>query len=401
MKPFRLFFCALLGHCLAFAQSPTPKGWTHLSTEGGKLPMPWASTQQTAALVTDLNKDGRNDLVIGCRVQPPTLVWMARTAKGWERYVIENEYIPIEAGGAFHDIDGDGDLDLAFGNDWQGTEVFWWENPYPKLEPNTSWKRYVIKQGGKTQHHDQIFGDFKRTGKPQFVFWNQGEKTLYITEVPANPKETANWKLEKIYQGSAGEQNAPYAEGLAAGDLDGDGHTDLIAGNYWFKYQPDGTFKPIQVAQMGGRVAMARFKPGKTLQVVIASGDGKGPLLYYECQGDPEDPKAWVGKDLGGREYLHAHTLEVADINGDGHLDIFTAEMAKWSEKKTEPDNPNAEALIFYGDGKGNFRKTLFLTGWGFHEARLADLDGDGKVDIFSKPYNWKVPRLDVWLQKR
>ncbi len=391
-------FYFFLFSILAFAQPP---GWQHISTEGGNIPKPWDSPQQTASLVVDLNNDKVNDWVVGCRVQPPTLVWYARTRDSWQRYVIENEYVPIEAGGAFYDIDGDGDQDLVFGNDWQGTELYWWENPYPKLETNTPWKRYTIKKGGKTQHHDQIFGDFKRTGKPQLVYWNQGSKTLYLTEIPANPKETADWKAEIVYQGSAGEQNAPYAEGLAAGDLDGDGSTDLIAGNYWFKYQADGTFKPIRVAEMGGRVALGRFKPGKTLQLVVASGDGEGPLTLYECQGNPEDPKSWVGKDIGGRSYLHAHTLEVADVNGDGNLDIFTAEMAKWSEKKTEPDNPNAEALLFYGDGKGNFRKELFLKGWGFHEARLADLNGDGTVDILSKPYNWKTPRMDIWLQKK
>ena len=36
----------------------------------------------------------------------------------------------------------------------------------------------------------------------------------------------------------------------------------------------------------------------------------------------------------------------------------------------------------------------------GFHEARVADLNGDGKLDILSKPYNWETPRLDVWLNQ-
>ena len=87
------------------------------------------------------------------------------------------------------------------------------------------------------------------------------------------------------------------------------------------------------------------------------------------------------------------------DIDGDGNDDIFAAEMAKWTESRPDPDNPNAEAWVFYGDGKGNFKKTVLARGIGFHEGRLADLDGDGDLDILDKPYNWEAPRVDVWLQ--
>ena len=115
--------------------------------------------------------------------------------------------------------------------------------------------------------------------------------------------------------------------------------------------------------------------------------------------GNPESSKDWVGHDLLERDMVHGHSLQVADIDGDGNLDIFAAEMAKWSEAKKQPDNPGATAWIFFGDGHGQFRKTVFATGIGFHEARVADLNGDGKMDILDKPYNWEAPRVDVWLQ--
>jgi hypothetical protein len=102
---------------------------------------------------------------------------------------------------------------------------------------------------------------------------------------------------------------------------------------------------------------------------------------------------------LLSREVVHGHSLQVEDIDGDGNLDIFAAEMAKWSEQKAAPDNPQATAWIFYGNGHGQFRPTVFSTGIGFHEARVADLNGDGKMDVLDKPYNWEAPRVDVWLQ--
>jgi hypothetical protein len=97
---------------------------------------------------------------------------------------------------------------------------------------------------------------------------------------------------------------------------------------------------------------------------------------------------------------VHGHSLQLADIDGDGHLDIFAAEMAKWQERKAEPDHPDATAWILLGDGQGRFRTTVLSRGIDFHEARVADLDGDGDLDILDKPYNWDAPRVDVWLNQ-
>ena len=377
--------------------------WNHLSSSSGDLPIPGTSTEQTGALVADLDKDGTNDFVLSFRKVAPALVWYRRTFTGWNRYVIDPSFLTVEAGGAVFDIDGDGDLDVVFGGDWQSNEVWWWENPYPHFDPAIPWKRHIIKKGGATQHHDQVFGDFLGTGKPQFAFWNQGAKKIFLAKIPADPRHAESWELTEIFSGEAGEAGKTefkYPEGMAACDIDGDGKVDLLAGNLWFKHRGGKQFDPIQIGTIGGRITAGKFKPGKYAQVVIAPGDGVGPLRWYECLGNPESTKDWVGRDLLNRDMVHGHSLQVADIDGDGKLDIFAAEMAKWSERNKTPDNPQATAWILFGDGEGHFRTTVFATGIGFHEARVADLNGDGRMDILDKPYNWEAPRVDVWLQK-
>ena len=124
-----------------------------------------------------------------------------------------------------------------------------------------------------------------------------------------------------------------------------------------------------------------------------------GRFAFMNVSGNPENSHDWVGRNLLERDMIHGHSLQVADIDGDGHLDIFAAEMAKWTESRKDPDNPKATAWILFGDGKGRFRETVFATGMEFHEAQVADLNGDGLPDILDKPYNWEAPRVDVWLQ--
>lgn len=96
--------------------------WQHLSNATGDVPLPWNCTEQTSALIVDLDKDGVNDFVSSCCEVPPILVWYRRATNGWQRYLLEKEFKTIEAGGAFFDIDDDGDPDLVYGQDWQGPE---------------------------------------------------------------------------------------------------------------------------------------------------------------------------------------------------------------------------------------------------------------------------------------
>jgi len=178
-------------------------------------------------------------------------------------------------------------------------------------------------------------------------------------------------------------------------DVDGDGKTDLLAGQFWFRHRGGGeAFEPIPISDRPGRVRAGHFMPGKVAQIVYSSGDGDGPLRLYACQGDPADPHAWVPRTLLEREVLSGHTLEVGDIDGDGNLDIFCAEM------HTPGPGARCRAWILYGDGQGSFRAEVLSTGLCNHDSRLADVNGDGRLDIVSKPYTWDTPRLDVWLNQ-
>src|SRR5690606_37622021 len=108
--------------------------WEHISSTKNQIATPNGGNQQTATLVVDADGDGLNDFFIAERTNAPALVWYRRTSSGWDRYIVEKEPLRIEAGSAFADIDGDGDIDVVFGGDAQSEQVWWWENPYPDYD---------------------------------------------------------------------------------------------------------------------------------------------------------------------------------------------------------------------------------------------------------------------------
>jgi hypothetical protein len=373
----------------------------HLSTITSDLPKPNNGDQQTASLVLDIDKDGINDFVIAERTKAPAVVWYHRGPNGWTRYIVDNEPLHIEAGGDFCDIDADGDLDIVFGGDWQNNKVWWWENPYPNYEPNTPWKRREIKNFGANKHHDQIFGDFDGDGKAELVFWNQGGCKLYIAEIPDEPKVATSWQCTEIYSYSSDsemEQRGTYPgfkainehEGLAKADIDGDGKIDIVGGGRWFKHNGGAGYTPniIDAGYAFSRSAAGQLIKSGRPEVVLVVGDGWAPLMMYEWRNG-----TWVSKKLI-EEVDCGHSLALIDFNGDGNLDIWVAEM------RLNNGNPDAKNLILLGDGKGNFQTIKVSTGIELHESKIADLDGDGDLDILGKPYNWETPRLDIWLQE-
>ncbi len=396
------------------AISASTMKWRLVSSARGEIGVPNSGNQQTASLTMDVDQDGDMDFFITERTEAPSVTMFRYDRGSWQRYIIDDEPLRIEAGSASEDIDGDGDPDIVFGGESQSNEVWWWENPYPDFDPGKPWQRYTIKKSGANKHHDQMFIDADGDGRQELVFWNQGGHTLYMAEVPEQPRRAEEWPRRVVYEysidsemepvvgldGYPGWQSVNEHEGLARVDMDGDGIEDIVGGGRWFKYE-DGAFTEniIDASYTFSRCVAGQFIEGGRPEVILVVGDGLGPMFLYQWhewegwQGNKRGTGTWERKTLiEGID--NGHTIDVIDFNRDGHLDIFSAEM-RFGE-----NNPDAKLRILLGDGKGHFTDMVIAEGYGVHEGRIADLDGDGDLDILGKPYTWKAPLLNIWINE-
>ncbi|MDY7099593.1 MAG: PKD domain-containing protein [Actinomycetota bacterium] len=358
--------------------------WDRLSSADGDLAAPGFHPQQSAAITFDVDGDGVDEAVVAGRYGfGPSVVWYDHDDGAWTRRVIELASLPMDVAAAAPDIDGDGDLDLVMGQDRAGRFVWWWENPSPDLDV-ARWTRRAIAPTNGERVHDAVFADVDGDGRDELLWWADKPARLVLAEVPDDPTVTP-WPTGVVHLPTA---TAP--KGLTAADLDGDGTVELVGAGSWFEWvtSPDGersvVAHPLDGATTGGRVAVGQLVDGGRPEIVVDSGDTDGPLRMYTWDGT-----AWVGSTLVERN-RYGHSLDVGDVDGDGHLDVLTAEMLA-------PGVGDPAMRVLYGDGAGGFGTELLATGVDNHESHLADLDGDGDLDIVAKPYG---TGLELWLNR-
>ena len=133
-------------------------------------------------------------------------------------------------------------------------------------------------------------------------------------------------------------------------------------------------------------VKMADMNKDGRLDVVLTRSEGPYRISWFEI---PEDP----GKDEWVEHVIDdsidfAHSLVVYDMDGDGDLDVVTAEMHQSSRKRV---------IVYFNEGSAVKWRREVLATTGSHNLCVADVDGDGNPDVVGANWSGDYQPVEMW----
>lgn len=297
---------------------------------------------------------------------------------GWERHDVARAP-RLSVGGALGDITGNGRADLVTGQNLS-TDLYWLEQP---ADPRDNWTRRLLTDDFE-KYHDVTVADVDDDGHDEVVFLSQESAVVGYYDVPAVPRQEP-WPRtnRKILAENLN------VEGVAVTDLDGDGRTELVAGpNVFNRSGDEWTHESIADGWGWTRAAVADLDDDGQQEVVLTEGD----VPYAEdrpARLGVFDPSNWE-LTLLREDLYNPHTVQTADFDGDGHEDIYVAEMGLDSYE-------DAVHYVFAnrGDDSLEFEEHVIERGIPTHEAKAVDLNGNGRPDVVGKGY--ADTHVDIW----
>lgn len=173
----------------------------------------------------------------------------------------------------------------------------------------------------------------------------------------------------------------------AVGDLNQDGRPDLIVCQFghrlgrfsWFEAKPDGRFdEHVLLNQPGAiRSELRDLNGDGKLDIIVLMTQAREGIYIFYNQGRGQfrlEPVIEQPPTFGYAGF------QLVDFNRDGFPDILTANGDNGDYPT--PHKPYHGLRIHLNDGTNHFKETWFYPMEGAYDARAADFDGDGDLDI-------------------
>ena len=350
--------------------------------------------------VADIDHDGKLDILAGD-------VWYA--APDWKMH----EILPVgQYDGSTgysktfinfaQDVNGDGWVDsIIIGQ--PGEPCWWYENP--KNDPG-HWKQRMVAESANNE--TPLFVDLLGNGRGVLIF------AVRPPAAPPSRSKTASglmvwfsvpknldgpWDMHTIASPDApGTQK--YSHGLGAGDVNGDGRSDVLITEGWWEAPEDRTitnwkFHPATLGPKCADMLVYDVDGDGDSDVITSSAHDYG-IWWFEQRPGQDDPQ--FEQHLIFNEFSQPHAIRLVDMDGDGLKDLVTgkryfAHMGKdpgeyepavlyWFELH-RPQNGPASARAFAKTSKVEFipHKIDDDSGVGT-QFEVTDFNGDKNPDI-------------------
>ena len=329
--------------------SPSLQDRLYINLGGGRFArdtsaLPIMLTSTSAIRPGDFNGDGRADLFVGGRLTPrqypyPVRSYLLRNDGGRFTDVTEQMAPELVSPGGmitdavWIDFDGDGRSDLVTAGEWMPIQFF--RNEGARLRNVTQSTRLPSLRGW---WYSLAAGDFDGDGRPDLVAGNLGLNHGYTTssDTPFGVYAhnfTGNRTTDIVLAQKSSGTDYPMA-GLAP--LGREIYTTAVL------FPTYGSFARASMAQLfnAAQLEQALHYEADTFASILLHNDGKGAF------------RASALPNLA--QISPIRSIVPHDVDGDGHLDLIVA----GNLYDVEPNTPRADAgngLWLRGDGRGRF----------------------------------------------
>jgi hypothetical protein len=377
----------------------------------------------------DFDHDGDNDICSG------RFIWKGPDFKERVSFAPKFEKEPYDPAKGYsdffltytYDFNGDGWSDIM-AYSWPGKETWVFENPQNK---KAEWTRHTIFD--ITDGESPDFLDVNGDGKPEILAHSSSGKQpstdgqLGYAEIDwANPLGKARFRPITPKTPDNDKKYFRYTHGYGAGDVNGDGRTDILDKEGWreqpadTKADSDWKFHPQLFTSLTPAPVPVAAKPvddGSGTPPSLVPARGGSFLLVYDVNGDKRNDVitgydahgygfGWFEQNADGSFKQHTlmsktieespvgvkfsqlHAMQLADMNGDGVMDVVTGKR-RWAHGPLKDDEPNAAPVLYWfeikrdGNGGASFIPHLIDDNSGVGtQVTPGDVNKDGKMDV-------------------